>query len=195
VQLLDVDGKLIVGANVTFTVTGGGGSVTGGVATTGSNGVAMLGAWSVGNGTNQLTASIPAPDQVGWHLVGEALGTLTGPLGFSVDAVYGQMGHKSGVAGKTTLAGGTANAGIWVGRATGRVHLLLLGGVGAFRVNVDVPGFGSTAATKLALDGGGGLLIGSSRRRGFLTVQYVTVRTAPQTTAFIPISAGVVIPL
>src|SRR6266550_2048824 len=148
-----------------------------------------------GVGVVSPTGSLGGVDQVGWHVVGEALGSLTGPLGFSVDAMYGQTGHKSGVAGKTTLAGGTGNAGIWLGRATGRVRLLLLGGVGAFRVNVDVPSFGSTAATKLALDGGGGLLIGSSRRRGFLTVQYVTVRTAPQTTAFIPISAGVVIPL
>ncbi len=148
-----------------------------------------------GGGVVSPAGSLGGVDQVGWHVVGEALGTLTGPLGFSVDAVYGQTGHKSGVAGKTTLAGGTANAGIWLGRPTGRVRLLLLGGVGAFRVNVDVPSFGSTAATKLALDGGGGLLIGSRRRRGFLTVQYVTVRTSPQTTAFIPISAGVVIPL
>src|SRR6266699_598414 len=59
VHLLDVDGKPVVGAKVTVTVTGGDGSVTGGVATTGSNGVATVGAWSVGNGMNQLTASIP----------------------------------------------------------------------------------------------------------------------------------------
>ena len=64
VQLLDADGKAIVGAEVTFTATGGGGSVTGGVATTGSNGVATVGGWSLANGTNQLTASIPAPFRV-----------------------------------------------------------------------------------------------------------------------------------
>jgi len=147
-----------------------------------------------GVGVVSPAGSLGGVDQMGWHLTGEGLGTLTGPLGFSVDAVYGQTGHKGGVSGKTTLAGGTANAGLWLGRAAGRVRLLVLGGVGAFRVNVDVPAFGSAAATKVALDGGGSVLIGSGKRRGFFTIQYVSVRTSPQTTAFMPISAGVVIP-
>jgi hypothetical protein len=64
VRLVDADGNGIPGANVTFTVTGGGGSVTGGVATTGSDGVATVGSWSIGAGGNTLTASIPAPFRV-----------------------------------------------------------------------------------------------------------------------------------
>ena len=64
VQLLDADSQPIVGAEVTFTVTSGGGSVTGGVATTGHDGVATVGGWSLANGTNTVTASIPAPFRV-----------------------------------------------------------------------------------------------------------------------------------
>ncbi|MGH7672303.1 MAG: leishmanolysin-related zinc metalloendopeptidase [Gemmatimonadales bacterium] len=64
VLLLDVDGKPIPDAEVTFTVAVGGGSVTGGVATTGSDGIATVGGWSVPLGTNALIASIPAPFRV-----------------------------------------------------------------------------------------------------------------------------------
>jgi len=64
VRLLDPDGNPIQGAAVTFTVTGGGGSVTGSPATTGSDGVATLGGWTIGAGSNALQASIPAPFRV-----------------------------------------------------------------------------------------------------------------------------------
>ncbi len=64
VRLVDADGNPIQGANVTFTVTAGGGSVTGGVAATGSDGVATVGAWTIAAGGNELRASIPAPFRV-----------------------------------------------------------------------------------------------------------------------------------
>jgi hypothetical protein len=64
VRLVDADGKPIVGAPVTFTVTAGAGNVTGGVATTGSDGVATVGSWAIGAGSNTLRASIPAPFRV-----------------------------------------------------------------------------------------------------------------------------------
>ncbi len=64
VRLLDVNGNPIQGAAVTFSVTAGGGSVTGAVATTGSDGVATVGGWIVQAGSNVLRASIPAPFRV-----------------------------------------------------------------------------------------------------------------------------------
>jgi hypothetical protein len=64
VRLLGPDGNPIQGAPVTFTVTSGGGSVTGSVATTGSDGVATIGSWTIAAGANGLTASIPAPFRV-----------------------------------------------------------------------------------------------------------------------------------
>jgi hypothetical protein len=64
VRLLDANGNPIQGAAVTFTVLGGGGSVTGSVATTGSDGVATVGSWTIVAGSNSMQASIPAPFRV-----------------------------------------------------------------------------------------------------------------------------------
>jgi len=64
VRLLDADGKAIQGAAVTFTVTGGGGSLTSSVVTTGSDGVAAAGSWTIAAGANAVTASIPGPFRV-----------------------------------------------------------------------------------------------------------------------------------
>lgn len=60
VRLTDMDGDPVVGAHVLFTVAAGGGSVTGGDATTDSSGVATVGSWKLGatKGANRLTASV-----------------------------------------------------------------------------------------------------------------------------------------
>ncbi len=62
VLLKDLYGNLIPGAAVAFAVTQGGGSVVGGSATTGSDGVATLGSWTLGAtpGENKLTATAGA---------------------------------------------------------------------------------------------------------------------------------------
>lgn len=64
VRLVDADGNPIAGAKVTFTVTAGGGSLTGAVATTGGDGIATAGSWAITAGANAVTASIPAPFRV-----------------------------------------------------------------------------------------------------------------------------------
>ena len=64
VQLLDADGHPIAGANVTFRITTGAGSLTGAAATTGPDGVATVGSWVAGAGLTQVTAEIPAPFRV-----------------------------------------------------------------------------------------------------------------------------------
>jgi hypothetical protein len=55
----DQSGAPVVGASVHFTVTGGGGSVTGGNATTNPSGIATVGSWTLGTtaGENTLTAT------------------------------------------------------------------------------------------------------------------------------------------
>ena len=65
VLVRDENGALLAGAAVTFTVTGGGGTVTGGNATTNSAGIATVGSWTVGgtagqNTLNATTGSLPA---------------------------------------------------------------------------------------------------------------------------------------
>jgi len=55
----DASNNPVSGVSVTFTVTTGGGTVSGGSATTGTNGIATAGGWTLGStaGTNVLTAT------------------------------------------------------------------------------------------------------------------------------------------
>ncbi|HXI20903.1 MAG TPA: Ig-like domain-containing protein, partial [Gemmatimonadales bacterium] len=60
VQVYDLNDNPLPGATVTFAVTGGGGSVTGGTQTTDANGSATVGGWRLGQtvGANTLTATV-----------------------------------------------------------------------------------------------------------------------------------------
>lgn len=60
VIVTDVHGNGVGGVSVTFAVTAGGGSVTGGTVVTGASGVATVGSWTLGStiGVNTLTASV-----------------------------------------------------------------------------------------------------------------------------------------
>lgn len=62
VLLKDLYGNVIPGAAVNFAVTQGGGAVTGGSTTTGNDGVATVGGWTLGGtpGENKLTATAGA---------------------------------------------------------------------------------------------------------------------------------------
>jgi len=62
VRVTDADGDPVEGATVTFAVASGGGSVTGAQQTTGADGVATVGSWTLGDtpGANSLTASVSA---------------------------------------------------------------------------------------------------------------------------------------
>ena len=59
-KLSDALGNGVAGASVTFAVTGGGGSVTGGTATTNASGVATVGSWILGPtvGVNTMLATV-----------------------------------------------------------------------------------------------------------------------------------------
>src|ERR1041385_38546 len=58
VVIKDRSGHLLAGVAVTFSIDAGGGSVTGASATTGSDGIARAGSWTLGSGTNRLKASL-----------------------------------------------------------------------------------------------------------------------------------------
>ena len=62
VRLVDTLGNPRAGVAVTFAVTGGGGSVTGGTTSTNANGVAQVGQWTLGGspGVNAMTATVSA---------------------------------------------------------------------------------------------------------------------------------------
>ncbi len=84
VLLSDQKGTPVAGAVVTFTVTAGGGTVTGATATSNASGVATVGGWTLGAtaGANTLSAqsgSLPA-------VKFSACGTATHALGSSLDS-------------------------------------------------------------------------------------------------------------
>jgi hypothetical protein len=61
VLVTDAGGNPIAGVSVTFAVASGGGSITGGAATTDAGGIATVGSWTLGTtpGANTLTATSP----------------------------------------------------------------------------------------------------------------------------------------
>jgi adhesin/invasin len=75
VRVTDQFGNNIVGASVSFTVTGGGGSATGSPATTNGIGVATAGSWTLGptQGLNQLAAQTGALPAVTFNATGTAI--------------------------------------------------------------------------------------------------------------------------
>lgn len=67
VLVRDAGGTPVAGVAVAFVVTSGGGNVTGGATTTGTDGVATVGGWTLGNsaGSNTLQATVGANDVAG----------------------------------------------------------------------------------------------------------------------------------
>ena len=78
VLVRDQNGDPMSGVDVTFTVQTGGGTITGGTATTGANGVATVGSWTLGTaaGSNTLQGSVTGLTPVTINATGTA-GTAT----------------------------------------------------------------------------------------------------------------------
>jgi adhesin/invasin len=77
----DAGGTPVAGVAVTFAIAAGGGSVTGGSATTGADGVATVGSWTLGNvaDANRLTATAGVENVSGNPVTFTATGTPGGP--------------------------------------------------------------------------------------------------------------------
>ena len=93
VKVTDANGNAVAGATVTFTVATGGGSVTGGTATTNGNGIATVGSWRLGTaaGTNTLTAASGALPPVTF--------TATGTVGAAALIAINAGNNQSATAG------------------------------------------------------------------------------------------------
>jgi adhesin/invasin len=75
VKVTNALGQGIAGYGVTFVVTGGGGSVTGGSQTTNTDGVATVGSWTLGASPGQNTLEARTPGLTGSPVVFTATGT------------------------------------------------------------------------------------------------------------------------
>jgi hypothetical protein len=122
VKVADLDGNGVAGTSVTFAITAGGGSFTGGTPTSNASGVATVGSWTLGSsvGMNSMTATS---------------GTLTGsPVLFTANAgnVVSQFNIELQYVNPPTLAQQTA-----FNSAAARWSEVITGDVGA--VNVTPP--------------------------------------------------------
>jgi len=81
VTVEDTNQALLAGVNVTFAVTGGGGTVTGASQVTDASGKATVGEWVLGpnNGSNTLTATVAGSGITGNPVTFRATGTGGGP--------------------------------------------------------------------------------------------------------------------
>ena len=84
----DADGNPLSGIPVTFTVTDGGGSVTEDTPVSGDDGVAAVGAWTLGTeaGANALSAAVTGVELSGGPVVFSATG-VPGPISASQSTV------------------------------------------------------------------------------------------------------------
>lgn len=164
VKATDVRGDPVAGVTVTFAVASGGGSVTGGTATTDASGIATVGSWTLGTvpGTNTVTAT--ATGLSGSPVTFSATGapdTLTVGGSFtandkSYDGTTAATGTTTGLTlvgvasgdtvtlGSVTLAFATAAAGT---DKTVSITGLTLGGAQAYRYVVRLAGAPTAAAS------------------------------------------------
>jgi adhesin/invasin len=118
VRLADQFGNLVSNQSATFAVASGGGSVTGATPTSGANGVATAGSWTLGAtpGTNTLTASSGGAPTVTF--------TVTGTAAFNA-AQY--AGNYSGIWTNTTFGStGTNSATITVNSAASTISIVFV---------------------------------------------------------------------
>jgi hypothetical protein len=98
----DANNNPVSGVGVTFTVTSGSGTVSGGSATTGSNGIATAGGWTLGStaGTNVLTATSGTLTPVTFIATGTA--TTSAP---SISSISPSYGYNNSAVSITALSG------------------------------------------------------------------------------------------
>lgn len=79
VRVVDADQNPVAGVAVTFAITAGGGSLTGGNQTTDANGVATVTSWTMGGsaGTNTMTATVGVLPAVAFNVNAQPAGVAT----------------------------------------------------------------------------------------------------------------------
>jgi Leishmanolysin/Bacterial Ig-like domain (group 1) len=90
IVLRDNAGNPLSGVSVTFAVTDGGGSLTGGTTTTNASGIATVGSWTLGSsaGPNALTATVSGSSIAGNPVVISATSCAGGGSGFKITLCF-----------------------------------------------------------------------------------------------------------
>jgi adhesin/invasin len=94
VVVLDDHGEPVAGANVVFSVTAGGGQITGGTQTTGANGAATVQSWTLGPaaGINAVEAQVTGSGVTGNPVIFRATAVPPGDSSIAANSVTAQSG-------------------------------------------------------------------------------------------------------
>lgn len=206
VEVTDADGNPINGQDVTFAITAGGGSLTGGTTTTNASGIATVTSWTTGaaQATNTMTATVGALPAVTFNVSAAPAGTPTelkigtqppatiadratltpNPVVQLIDAV-GADAATAGVAVTVALNGGGTLGGTTTvntdaqGRAT-FTNLTIAGLVGTKQLTFSSTGLVGKQSNNIALTAGPAaeLLANSTTTQNGTTGQAVTALPA-----------------
>jgi hypothetical protein len=167
VKVVDQYGNPVAGVTVTFAVASGGGTVTGGTATTGADGVATVGNWTLGanQGSNTLTATVTGTGVTGNPATFSATAQFaafnpTASVAITGDKTYSAVNIPAGVTvtinsdAVITVNGDYTQAGV----VTAPCHTLRIDATGLLTASGNI----SNDCTDPAADGNDLVLIGRS---------------------------------
>jgi adhesin/invasin len=192
VSVVDHFGNAVAGVNVTFAVASGGGSVSGATTTTGVDGIATLGGWTLGSagGSNTVTATVIGATVTGNPLTFTATGTVAVTLpslagswhGTWVDTRYGVTGTITNIVLTQTAStfGGTGTidlSSVGMGVANGTATGTISGNVVTFTFTAAGIGSGTGTLNGTAGSGTGGvtaLNFGNFTFTGTVTATQIT---------------------
>jgi adhesin/invasin len=181
VVVRDEDGNLLGGIPVTFKVTVGGGSLDGANPVTGSDGVATVGRWTLGQkvGANTLEATLSGLDVSGSPVVFTATGT-PGPVSSGKSQVRAAPAT-------ITASGGSSRSTITV-----TARDAFDNPIPGLAVTLSATGTGNTLTQPATLTGGNGSTTGllSATTPGNRVVSAMIAGTAVTRTATIAVSPG-----
>ena len=124
----------------------------------------------------------------GYHVTGLVnVSAPLAPVGFRGEVSFNQFGAKGGLDSKANILSGTANA---VLSAPGMMGIYGIGGIGMYRTSVSCTGCGSNSNTNFGFNAGAGFKFGLTGFSAFVEARYHHVSTSGGSTAFVPISFG-----
>lgn len=143
--------------------------------------------FGLGVGATQPLGDYGSFDKMGLNLLGIFETPLAGsPLYLRIDGIYSSTAHDgTGASGSTSILGGNASALYHFSAPNAQARPYALVGLGIY--NVDG---GTDSQTKVGLGLGGGVTFGIGGLNAFAEARYISVKTAGASTAFVPITVG-----
>ena len=147
--------------------------------------------YGLGAGLTLPMGNYSTGDKLGFHGLGMVQMPLhNSPIHLRADLMFSTTSHKNSVSGSSRLIGANVDALYHLGDRAASARPYILGGIGVYNVHVTAGGF-SGSNTNFAINAGGGVLFGvGTSMHAFAEARYIDVMTSGGSTAFIPITVG-----